>query len=634
MICACILFYLLFNEEDCIERYIKMIVAWVFSCYVSTEALSMVEAVTRRGIGVFWIGIDILVLLGVVWKYRKKDKKPFSLLKNSKMNGKMLSFCAFAIVLIVMAIKTVPYNYDSMTYHLPRIYHWLQNESVSHYATHIDRQVANPVLSEFVNLHICALWGGSDRLFNLLQCCSYLTNGILVYYIAKEIGCLEKYCLIASVLFYTMPIAFAEAFSTQVDNFSSLFLLCFVYIILKLLNPAERLMLNRTTWSRVIILSFCVAFGYLSKPSVCVGMAFFALWLLFVVIKRKDQMITVAIYFLTACLILGGLLLPTCLRNLHTFGALLAPVTSETRLVGTTNPRYMLVNFVKNFVFNMSTVWIATLNDHIVQGVKGFAQLLNVDIDNIVIAGAGRSYMLNSPQNYDHDFAVNPVIMYLFIICVIIYVIHNRKHWLKGQQNQYMIFTSASFLMFCIIARWEPYNSRYMIGFFGILCPAVVAQLQQICEGGREVRFIRIQTVIYLLCFFEFCGLLFYHGEKAISSERRDGSYYMSGNNVYADYEEITDKINENSYQNIGLMLGDNKWEYPYWVLLDNANNIEHVNVMNPTEKYEKWDFTPDVIIAEDYQISGDIVQCHGSQYQKIMTGSNEQISLWERIPE
>ena len=92
MICACILFYLLFNEEDCIERYIKMIVAWVFSCYVSTEALSMVEAVTRRGIGVFWIGIDILVLLGVVWKYRKKDKKPFSLLKNSKMNGKMLSF--------------------------------------------------------------------------------------------------------------------------------------------------------------------------------------------------------------------------------------------------------------------------------------------------------------------------------------------------------------------------------------------------------------------------------------------------------------------------------------------------------------------------------------------------------------
>ena len=75
MICACILFYLLFNEEDCIERYIKMIVAWVFSCYVSTEALSMVEAVTRIGIGGFWIGIDILVLLGVVWKYRKYRRR-------------------------------------------------------------------------------------------------------------------------------------------------------------------------------------------------------------------------------------------------------------------------------------------------------------------------------------------------------------------------------------------------------------------------------------------------------------------------------------------------------------------------------------------------------------------------------
>ena len=127
MICACILFYLLFNEEDRIERYIKVIVAWVFSCYVSTEALSMVEAVTRRGVGTFWIGIDILILLGVIWKYRKKDKKLSSLLQTNKINGKLLSFCAFAIVLIVMAIKTVPYNYDSMTYHLPRIYHWLQN---------------------------------------------------------------------------------------------------------------------------------------------------------------------------------------------------------------------------------------------------------------------------------------------------------------------------------------------------------------------------------------------------------------------------------------------------------------------------------------------------------------------------
>lgn len=93
MICACILFYLLFNEEDSIERYIKVIVAWVFSCYVSTEALSMVEAVTRRGVGTFWIGIDILILLGVIWKYRKQDKKLSSLLQTSKINRKLLSFC-------------------------------------------------------------------------------------------------------------------------------------------------------------------------------------------------------------------------------------------------------------------------------------------------------------------------------------------------------------------------------------------------------------------------------------------------------------------------------------------------------------------------------------------------------------
>lgn len=631
MICAGVLLYLLFEDEDRIERYIKMIVVWVCFCYITTEVLSVIEAVTRRGVAVCWLGINIILILVVIWKYRKMIELPWLGRFRCKISLKAISFCTFTLILIVMAIRTVPYNYDSMTYHLPRIYHWIQNASVSHYATHIDRQVANPILSEFINLHICVLWGKSDQLFNLLQCCSYLTNGILVYYIAKEIKCSGKYCLMAAILFYTMPIAFAEAFSTQVDNFSSLFLLCFVYIIIKLLNPDEKLVLDKITWTRVMILGFCVAFGYLSKPSVCVGMVFFALWLLCTVIKRKDRIVILGIYLLTACLVLVGMLLPTCMRNLRTFGALLAPVTSETRLVGTINPRYVFVNFVKNFAFNMSTVWIATLNDRIVQVVKGFAQLLNVDIDNIVIAGAGRSYMLNSPQNYDHDFAVNPVIMYLFIGCIIVYMVHNRKRWLKGQQNQYFLFASLSFLFFCIIARWEPYNSRYMIGFFGVLCPAMVAQMQKICTEKKE-RCIRIETIIYLLCFFEFCGLLLYHGEKAISSQRRDGSYYMSGNNVYANYEEITDKINENLYQNIGLMIGDDKWEYPYWVLLDNVNNIEHVNVMNPTQKYEEWDFIPDVIIVEDYEMSGDILQCHGWEYQKIMVSSNEQISLWERI--
>ena len=87
-----------------------------------------------------------------------------------------------------MSLIMTPYNWDSMTYHLPRIAYWAQNRSVEHYATNCVRQVSSPVLAEFVNLHVYVLSRGHDWFFNLLQGMSYLTNAVLVGAIAKKLS--------------------------------------------------------------------------------------------------------------------------------------------------------------------------------------------------------------------------------------------------------------------------------------------------------------------------------------------------------------------------------------------------------------------------------------------------------------
>ena len=630
MLIAFLLILLLFASNDTVERYTGTVVIWSTLCFALTELLSLFKCISSSYITISWICIDLVLVGVVIFRVVCRGRKDFFGNTKTLINKRTFFFLFFSLVMLFFAIKTVPYNYDSMTYHLPRIYHWLQNRSISYYATGIDRQVANPVLSEYINLNVCGIWGGSDRLVNVLQCCSYLTDGIIVFHIAKKLRCSEKYCTMAAILFYTMPIAIAEAFTTQVDTLSSMFMLGFVYVILDLIDTSEKMIFDESTWNKVIILAFSIALGYLSKPSVCIVMVLFALWLLFVVITRKDSFVVIGTYIVVALLIVAAMLLPTCYRNVCTFGAILAPVTGEARLVGTMNWRYLIINFLKNFVLNMSTNWIANTNYYLETGVRILAKLLKVDIDNIAIAGAGRQYFMISPQNYNHDFAINPVMIYLFIVSIVLFVVINRKKRLAETPNIFYIVSSLSFLSFCIIARWEPYTSRYMMGFFAILCPAIVAQIQEWCADEDSIKIVSVKSIIYLLCIFEFTGVILYHGNIAISSQRKEGSYYMLGSNIYEEYGEITDIINGMSCDNVGLMIGEDTWEYPYWVQL-RGKRIEHVNVKNDTSIYEDVGFVPECIILDDYEGLENGVMCHGIKYSKVYESDGKRISLWTK---
>lgn len=156
-------------------------------------------------------------------------------------------------MITVLAIITVPYNWDSMTYHLPKVAYWAENHSVAHYATTIYRQVGNPPLHEFISLDVYLLMGNTDYLLNLIQCGAYLTNAWLVYEIAGKIGCSSKAAKVGMLLFCSTPIAFAEALTTQNDNLACLFLLIFVYELSDFLDREKRLQTAEKTTESVCV---------------------------------------------------------------------------------------------------------------------------------------------------------------------------------------------------------------------------------------------------------------------------------------------------------------------------------------------------------------------------------------------
>lgn len=619
MISAVILFNILIKTEDKVEGYINSVIVWTLLCFTMTESLSVFRAISAVNLWLCWIGIDAVLLVLNLFKYRKFDwKQEFYRLRKIQISKKAIVWGIFAVGMIYLALKTVPYNWDSMTYHLPRVVHWLQNGTVEHYATHNDRQVANPVLGAFINLHVCAMVNGNDFFVNLLQCCSYLTNGILVYHIARKIKCSTKYCVMAAVLFYSMPIAFAEALTTQVDNFSALWMLSFVYLLLNLLKSEEKIAFDRKTLLRVIGLSFCIAFGYMAKPSIGFGMLFFALWLLIVVVRRKDRIVVLATYLVIAGGILTAVVSPEICRNFETYNALSSPGTGQRQLIGTTQKRYVFVNGVKNFTFNMPTVWIYNSSDIIWKYTVRLARALDIELDDPAISEDGREFEVRSPQDYGHDTAVNPVIVWLMIGSFFCLILKNRKkHWTE-MKNQYFIIASLAFIFFCVVLRWEPFVSRYMLSYLAVLCPAVSGQMEMLFDGRNDRNRrneIRFTAIFYFLCISEFVGLMYYHG-KIASNQTGDEGYFTNRWEIAESYQILADLVNDEGYRNVGLLMGGDSYEYPLLVMLNDYERIEHVNVENATGKYENQNFVPDIIIAVDYDLPEGMVICHDNVYK------------------
>lgn len=595
------------GKADRLGSYLKAVVLWILYLFSVTEFLSLFRLMQFGPVAGAWAVLDLglLILLAV-----RTRRLKYSL---SQLGRECFS-CSFravsfpvivavltAVTVFVLALRTVPYNWDSMTYHLPRIEHWMQNGSVAHYSTNIIRQLASPVLGGFVNLHVSILTQGSDRFLNLLQCFCFLTDAAIIYGIAGKLKCAPLFRFIASLLFLSMPIAFAEAVTTQVDLFSTLWLLIFVYFLLDFANPEEKLAFNRSTLSTVAVLGLSVAFGYLAKPSVCIGMAVFVLWLLIMCIARKDSVAVICKYLgcVLPCILLP--LLPEFVRSFGTFHALSSPAAGQRQLVGTLNPLYLGFNFLKNMVHNLPNVYVFDSAYLLTKLVEKSAALLGVDLNHPSISEDGRIFSLHAAPNLAHDTAINPLIVILFLLCVAAVLLTWRKRSKRRLAFSYSLAASTAFLLFFAAVRWEPFVTRYMVSFLALLCPMLALQMQKLTEGASK-NMLRwgMVSIVCFLCISDLLSMAIYHRNMCTryKADRRPTGYYVNRTTEQVPYGIICQAILDSGYKKIGLSIGSDTYEYPIWKILEGqAEQIEHVNVSNESLIYDDNSFIPECVI-------------------------------------
>lgn len=617
----------LYLNREKVEKYCMSILTYVAICYISNEVLSVFFVLDREHLRAVYGIIDIILLLLIIFKLKKKRdfvgnmKSFFCDVKKNKIG---VAFAVMFGAMLVLAWNTVPYNWDSMTYHLPRIMQWAQNKSVAHYLTHDVRQLTSPVLAEFVNLQVYLLTGKVDNIFNLLQCFSFIANAILVFHITQKLKVSKQYCWLSMLLFVSMPIVFGEALSTQVDQFAAIFLLIFVYYILDLIEDTHKLLWNKENIFYVIILSLCIGLGYLAKPSVMFGMVFFAIWLLVVSIARKDVLKDVVYLIVLAVIIIVMIIAPEILRNIETFHAISSPVAGARQLVGTLNPLYLIVNGLKNYTMNLPNIYVdfEALVQH---GVYWIAYILGVNIHDHSIAEDGKEFYLHLPATYGHDTAINPTIVIFATIALFCLMLRKIKREKYDVADWFSVVAIGVFLFFCIILRWEPFVTRYMLSYLALLCPVVAIWLWKFKDVNKAAF---IAGMIWFICIVELTDLVGYHVNIAKGQDNSIADYFVVNERHIEEYNVIKDTLEEMDFNSIGLYMAMAiVYEYPIWTMVDSDVRIEPILVENDTTKYEDDSFIPEVIIVM-YNDENNVINYKGQNYM-CYKRIDDDFSIW-----
>ena len=134
-------------------------------------------------------------------------------------------------ITLTTALISPPNNMDSMSYHMPRVMHWIQNASISHYPTNTVRQISFPPGAGYAVAHVVLL-SGNDYFANVIQWMSFLGCILGVSLIAADFTS-RKGQIMSALFCATLPMAILQSGTMQTDLLVAYWLVCCAYFIFR-----------------------------------------------------------------------------------------------------------------------------------------------------------------------------------------------------------------------------------------------------------------------------------------------------------------------------------------------------------------------------------------------------------------
>ena len=525
-----------------------------------TEGLSLGHHLTRA-----WLAASWGLAMGIgLWALRGRRLGEPAAHATPMPRGVTAAVGAILAVTGAIAVLAPPNAWDSMTYHMPRAAHWSQAASVAHYPTHILRQLWLGPWAEFAITHLYVLAGG-DRLVNLVQWLAFAACVVGATIVAGELGGGPRARVVAGIACATLPMAIAQASSTQNDLVASFWMLALGYWVLRF-RAAPGV-------GTAALAGISAGLAGLTKLPVW----FLALpWLLALVAiagqlgRRRAICCLVAAALGAAALNVGHVsrTMPLLEREGPSSPAPPAGEASHLRLPPvwtmyvnrTLDPRALVSNVLRN-----TTLHLATPSPRVNAGVEAAViaahRMMGFDPSDVRTT-FGPEFRVR-PFMLHEDFVGNPLHLLAGLMAVV--VVWRRREAFGAPVRLWIWMTIAGAIMFCAALKWQPWNSRLHLPLFVLAAPLIGVAF----EGRRRLAVV-LAAAFGLLALPSLAAtwpreLL---GPKSVLTMPRPAQQFRNHPMLQPVYEAAADVLSTMECRRVGLVLGGDDWEYPFWSLL------------------------------------------------------------------
>jgi len=562
---------------------------------VFTEALSAIGAISFPALLTAWL-LFLLVCSVIAGLLIQKNRRDFALpvfRQPTLLTGILVGALVFILgATLATGFLYPPNTWDSMTYHMPRVVHWMSNASVSFYPTAEARQNYLAPLAEFAIMHLQILTGG-DLYANFIQWVSFLVLLCLSYAVAAELGLSKWQQLVSAIVMATLPMGILQASSTQNDLVASSFVMAFGLFMLR----AHRKLNNQNilfaaTGLGLALLTKGTAFLYGAGIGVALGVP------ILIASRHTRAGLTKAVAALSFVVIMAlSFNAGHFWRNVQLYGH---PLSTETTVLRNEemSPAAWMSNVIRNGGLHLGTP------SSRIRGASDRAihWLLGPRINDPKTTWAGASFGVLYSRH--EDKAGNLIHMLVALVSLVVLpILWRRGHCTRAVY--YAIGTMLGAVFYCWALKWQPWASRLHTPLFAMAAPLMAITITPGVYRARKHAGYLI--VLLMVCY----SLRFVVANNSRDLESLDWMekdrkelYFENKKFLFRGYSDAVKWVQEAGAQDVGLYLGGDDWEYPFWALAQQTQKnqkpvtFKHVGVSNLSRTLNRDESLPAYVIA------------------------------------